>query len=77
MAVLLKPIMITDEQSTFENIEAVFSNGQRINIPKNGIVTVDPPIATKFIWLMLKSKDISGLGKITIRTIGEQATCKE
>ena len=62
---------ISVEVTAFEAIEAQFSQGQSLEIPRNGIVSIDPPVSTKQVKIMLKSGQTSGLGRITIRTVGE------
>ena len=57
--------------TTFESVEAHFTNGQSVEFPENGILTVDPPVSTKDIKLVINSGNIYGLGKITLKTIGE------
>ena len=59
------------QATTFETVEAQFTNGQTLDFPKNGILIVDPPIFSTHIKVVLKSGSISGLGKITLKSIGE------
>ena len=67
---------ISDHQETLDNIEAVFSTEQSFSFPQTGIITLDPPISTKQISIMLNSNLATGLGKVTIKTIGELSDLK-
>ena len=67
---------ISDHQETVDKIEAVFSTEQSFSFPKTGIINLDPPISTKKISIMLNSNLATGLGKITIKTIGKLSDLK-